>query len=60
MAPRKTPAKTPVQFNLRVQPDEMAAFRKAADRAGLDLSAWLRQVARRAAGLPTVADAMDE
>jgi hypothetical protein len=54
------PSKPRVQFNLTTTEAEMVAFRKAADRSGLDLSAWLRQLARRAAGLPTVADAMDE
>lgn len=60
MTPRKAPAAAPTQINIRLSTAELEAFRKAADRAGLDLSAWLRQLARRAAGMPTVADQMDE
>lgn len=33
---------------LRVQPEEKAAFREAAEIAGLPLSAWIRERLRRA------------
>lgn len=36
---------------LRVTKEQKKAFTEAAARAGLDLSAWLRVVALRAAGL---------
>jgi antitoxin component of RelBE/YafQ-DinJ toxin-antitoxin module len=39
-----------VLVNFRVEPDERAAFAAAADRCGLTLSAWLREVALAAAG----------
>jgi antitoxin component of RelBE/YafQ-DinJ toxin-antitoxin module len=36
---------------VRVQGDELRAFHAAADRMGLTLSAWVRLVCRRAAGM---------
>jgi len=62
MSPKKPSpkAKPTVQFNFRCTEQEITAFRAAAERSGLDVSNWLRQLARRAAGLPTVADALEE
>jgi len=36
-------------IELRVQPDEKDAFKKAADLAGIPLSAWIRERLRLAA-----------
>jgi uncharacterized protein (DUF1778 family) len=36
---------------MRVSADDKEALEKAADRAGLDLSVWLRQLALREAGV---------
>jgi hypothetical protein len=42
---------------MRVTTEQKAALIAAADREGLELSAWLRQLALRAAGvLPATAD----
>lgn len=44
---------------VRVTPEEDEVFREAAARAGMSLGAWLRLLARRAAGLPTEDRATD-
>lgn len=36
---------------MRLLKEELAAFRKAANLSGLPLTAWIRLVCRRAAGL---------
>jgi uncharacterized protein (DUF1778 family) len=36
-------------IEIRVQPDEKAAFKQAADLAGIPTSAWIRERLRRAA-----------
>jgi len=52
----KTPKKRPPKalkgdvVRMRVTADQKRALENAADRAGLELSAWLRQLALRAAG----------
>jgi hypothetical protein len=38
-----------IRVLVRVLPEERAAWREAADRAGLKLSAWIRKVANAAA-----------
>lgn len=44
---------------IRVSPEEQIAFHNAAARVGMTLSQWLRELARRAAGLPTLGDEAD-
>jgi hypothetical protein len=39
------------QIHFRVSEADDKAFRDAADKHGLDLSVWLREVAKQAAGL---------
>ena len=52
----KTPKKRPANtlkgdvVRMRVTAEQKRVLEKAADRAGLELSAWLRQLALRAAG----------
>jgi uncharacterized protein (DUF1778 family) len=41
---------------MRVSGEHKAAFQAAADREGLELSQWLRQLALRAAGLLPTAE----
>lgn len=41
------------QLNFGCPPEEKAAFEAEARRVGLSLSAWLRQAARAAAGMPS-------
>lgn len=47
----KRPSKA--QVNIPLPQEELDAFRAAAAAVGLSLSAWLRQAARAAAGLPS-------
>ncbi|HEV7488702.1 MAG TPA: hypothetical protein VGQ65_23760 [Thermoanaerobaculia bacterium] len=59
---KKTPAKAtgkPVKddvIRVRLTSEQKAAIVAAAERDGLELSAWLRQLALRAAGVLAVAD----
>jgi len=52
----KTPKKRPAKVlkgdvvRMRVTAEQKRALENAANRAGLELSAWLRQLALRAAG----------
>jgi hypothetical protein len=48
--PEASPRRDEALF-VRVQGDELRAFHAAADRMGLTLSAWVRLVCRRAAGM---------
>lgn len=50
--PKKRPAKTlkGEVVRMRVTAEQKRAMENAAERAGLELSAWLRQLALRAAG----------
>jgi len=41
-------------FHIRLPLGEKPAFRKAAERAGLDLTTWARIIMRQAAGLDVV------
>lgn len=43
--------KRDVQLNIRVSSDEKKRFEAAAEAAGLDLSTWLRLLARKASGM---------
>jgi hypothetical protein len=43
--------------DLRLTDEERAEFKRAAAECGQSLSDWLRQLARRASGMPNVADA---
>ena len=45
-----TTMKRDVQMNIRVADEEAAAFKAAAEEAGLSLSDWLRAVALAASG----------
>jgi uncharacterized protein (DUF1778 family) len=47
--PRKKGTKDDV-VRMRVTAEQKRALERAADRAGLELSAWLRQLSLRAAG----------
>jgi uncharacterized protein (DUF1778 family) len=51
-SPKKRPPKALKDdvVRMRVTPDQKRALTDAANRAGLELSAWLRQLALRAAG----------
>lgn len=42
------------RLHVRMTAAEKRAFTKAAENAGLSLSTWLRQVARKEAGLDSV------
>ena len=58
---KKTPKKTekPVKgdvIRMRVTSDQKSAIVEAAERDGLEVSAWLRQLALRAAGVLPVPD----
>lgn len=44
---------------LRLSAEEHDAFRAAASAVGLTLSQWLRTLARRGAGLPTLGEEGD-
>lgn len=57
--PKKPPEKTTKDdvVRMRVTVEQKAAMTEAAQRDGLELSAWLRQLALRAAGaLPSPAE----
>jgi uncharacterized protein (DUF1778 family) len=62
MARRKTPPQLPTEkprkddvVRMRISAEQKGALMEAAAREGLELSAWLRQLALRAAGLlPTL------
>jgi uncharacterized protein (DUF1778 family) len=49
-APKRRVTKDDV-VRMRVTADQKQAMEQAAERAGLELSAWLRQLALRAAGV---------
>jgi predicted HicB family RNase H-like nuclease len=48
--PKPPPVRLDAQLNLRASAPELAAWRAAAAREGLTLSAWLRQYLNAAAG----------
>jgi uncharacterized protein (DUF1778 family) len=59
-ASKKTPKKTAIEkptkddvIRVRVTSEQKSAIVAAAERDGLELSAWVRQLALRAAGLLT-------
>jgi uncharacterized protein (DUF1778 family) len=53
MKPKKKPNPR-VQCNFRSTAEEMLAFEEAAALRGMSLSAWIRAVCRKAAGLLSV------
>lgn len=50
MAPKRE------KFQMRISEEEDDAFRREADRVGLTTSEWLRQLGRRACGMPSVSE----
>jgi hypothetical protein len=42
------------KFQMRISEEEDDAFRKEAYRVGLTTSEWLRQLGRKACGMPTL------
>jgi len=48
----KSPADRRVRWTVRLSPTEIQAFERAARRAGVPVSTWVRNLARAAAGLP--------
>ena len=49
----KTVPKLSARFLFKLSPAEKSAFELEAERQGLSLGAWLRQLARRECGMPS-------
>lgn len=49
-----------IQMKILVTPAELAAFEAAAEKVGTKLSEWVRQMCRKAAGMPSFLDGAGE
>ena len=52
--PKKTAKPSLENVHFRVPAEEKRSYIAAAERSGLDLTTWLRQLARKASGLDVV------